>query len=187
MKSDETKRFCLKLRGQSERFPEKKALMKHMVYSIPVPTIDIVPIPHPDIVEQRLSQISKIEELSFKIFALNSEMQVNDILRGFAEMSEQMGTSNAGGKFSNPTKKEKVSEFVKESKGLADLKMKAILNGNRIRMSTDDFVENTFVKVPDKTLTEQGKIVYSQLKDREELTTISDDNLENYRRYISKF
>lgn len=169
------------------KFPRKSDLSKYLLNAVPRPEINIVPIPHPNVVEQKIKELSKIDKLSFNLFALNSELQVNDTLKNLQKISNQMGTERASGQFFNPTNIAKITNFVKESKGLADLKLNARIGENKITMGTDDFVETICVRVPAEIdLQVQGKIVYEELKHREEIQGASLENARRYENYWSK-
>lgn len=168
-------------------FPTKAKLNKYLYDKLPLPVINIIPIPDKDVVESTFSKITKITELNFRFFSLNSELQVNGLLQQLNDFSDEISPSSGNLIYKNPTKLNRVEKAVEESRGLTDIKISAFMGKDKVTLSTDSFTENIPLKVPvNEDLVYQAKDIYSNLNSRRQLRTTSDENKLNYAEFLLK-
>lgn len=163
----------------------KKELRKYLNTIFPQPEIDIVPIPSEDIVEQKMKDVIKISTLKFRVYSLNSEIDPSDFYSDIRQIVDELGSPSAEATFSGPRNIDRVTDYLKESKGMADFTVKAHTGSELITLKPDQFVEVIQATISEETPFEsQAKQAYLAIKHRSEIINTSQENIDNYKKFL---
>ena len=148
----------------------------------PVPTINIVPIPDAKLVDKRFEDIRKVSELTFRLYNLNSEIDDEPMFTDIKRAMNRLGSKNVATKFSGPKEIDVVKQYTTICNGKYDFSVKAVTNSKeKVTIRPDSLAEQIPIKLNDEeTIENNSKVVYNEIKDREEVKACSLENLNTY-------
>lgn len=164
---------------------ELRDFLKNQFY--PEPEINVVPIPSPNIIEQKMKYIKSIQQVNFRVYPLNSELDFSGFYKSLRTATTELNAPSGQAVFNGPKDINSVGDYLKESKGMADFIVYARSETEKLKLSPDELIENIQLSIPEgAVLEEQAKYVYSKVKDREEIAMVSDENRQNYKKYLDR-
>jgi hypothetical protein len=152
----------------------------------PQAEVNIVPIPEPSIVKEKMRKIKKIYSVKYRVYPLNAEIDMSEFLSAIRNATEVFDTPSGEVSFNGPKNIEEVTTSIEESRGLADFTLKGQTNTEKLTLKPEMLTENIEVPIDDNaSLVEQSKEVYNFVKDKEEIANTSQDNQDLFDKYLT--
>lgn len=154
----------------------------------PYPETNIVAIESDKLVIEAFNNLSEIKTVSFKFYKPNNEpLNFNNFFEKSYGMLDQTGSTSMQQTFNHPQNKEIIKDAVVTSKGKTDYTVKGISTDNEITEIKPDTVSSKIdVRVNDKDDVEkQSENVYNQLKNRNEIKEVNEENLKLFKKMRS--
>lgn len=152
---------------------------------LPYPLVNIVNLPSKTAIKDNLDRVEKIKELVLKVYPLNRDIPVNDILAGINEEIQDMGGSGASLIINSPTIKSKVVDFLSNAGGEVVPSMKVdYYGGGSGTLKNDKFSLTMDIEVPESD--DVDKKIEGIAKYRNTIEEINETSPENLELYKSK-
>lgn len=150
---------------------------------IPVPVIDIVDIPSKKEIKEKLKDVKHISKLKFKFFNKNGDINTEDAFEWMEEDLKELGAKNSEIVITSPTRFDKVTERIDQSKGYAKVGLKVIYeNGAKGTLDNESMSEKFPIDYPEGTSVENvSNIAINTFKDNELINNVEKENEIIYR------
>lgn len=154
---------------------------------LPYALVNIVNLPSEGAITEYLDRVKKIKELILRLYPLNPEIPVNNILEGIETEIEELGAS--GGKIivNSPTDKTKVVKLLTDTKGLVEPSLKVeYKNGGVGTLKSEDFTLSLEVDVSDGAVfTEQVTEIIEYGRKIPEMTQRVAESSGEYNKFVN--
>lgn len=165
---------------------EKNYPIQNKAEKLPQAFVNIVDIPLPDDIDKILKNVQKIRWLSLRFFPLNGDLNTIPVAEDIDKEMKKLGSKHANVKFTSPESKPEVKSLIKHSAGLAlaTLEVKDS-DGNIKKIKEENFTSNKKIIFSRDISPNDDSYIITQAKQDTVVTTVSDENLTLYNRFIS--
>lgn len=145
---------------------------------IPVPIIEVVDIPSKKTIVEKLKNVKHISKLRFKFFNKNGDINTEDAFEWMEDDLKELGAKNSELIITSPTKFDKVTERIDQSKGYAQVGLTVVYeNGAKGSLDNESMSEKYPIQYPEGTSIDNvSNISMNTFKDSELMNSVEKEN-----------
>lgn len=151
----------------------------------PISTINVVPIPSDNIIEEKFKLIKKVKSLKFKLYNLNSEIDDEPMFEAIKSVMNNVNSRTVNAEFPSPKDLDEVKRYATICKGKYDFTIDSRGNDKeKIIVRPDSLSEQIPLSIEDNVgLEKRSDSIYNVIKEKSEIRECASDNLQNYNKH----
>lgn len=110
--------------------------------NLPNVILNIVPIPSEEKLSNSLSQLSKIDKITYKLFSLNHGVDSSEAIENIHKLSNRINAPTVSVNFNSPQNRHEISKVIEETQGKSNIVIRGRnINGDKVVLENDNFKE----------------------------------------------
>lgn len=162
---------------------------KYLNIHYPYPEINIIPIESRELVSETFKNIETIKKVSFKFYKPNNEpTDFNNFFALSYQVLETTESKSINQTLNSPGNKDSIEDAISASSGKTNYTINArTIDNEPVTITPDKLTQKSIIEVNSEDNIElQSSQVYNQLKDKEVLKTVGEENLSIFTKVKDK-
>lgn len=155
---------------------------------LPFPELNVVAVESPELVKDAFDDIKTIRKVTFKFYKPNNEpLDFNNFFARSFDILNATGSSSMNQTLNSPTENNIIQDAVTSSEGKTDYTIDAVNNNaENVKLTPDKITQRLPIEIDNSnSIEDNAQKVYNQVKEKEILTKVSEDNEKSYKTFFS--
>lgn len=160
---------------------------KEKTSQLPSGNVNIIELVMEEEIDKIFDDIEKINNIVFKLFPLNNDIDNSDFLDGIRRTMPEFDSKSTNVQVNTPKDKSKSKEIVREVslKGTAQVQVNAEhKNGEKIKFSNESYKTTRSIEIKGNLNQNFDAIIIEKANNEQVFSLISDENLEAYNFFL---